>query len=88
MDQDGDFTKLPYAKWLEDGIREIVSRDVSCISITALNEDGTSTIGYWNTSTEDKCAIATHMMLDAALDYVIENIDQVREALESSEDEA
>lgn len=78
-----DFTKLPYAKWLEDGLREIFNHRASSICITALNEDGTSTTGYWNTSPEDKGIIAHQLMMDAALDMVLDNIGLVREALDA-----
>lgn len=80
-----DFTKLPYAKWLEDGLREVISHGASSICISALNEDGTSTTGYWNTSPEDKGIIAHQLMMDAALDMVLDNIGLVKEALDAYE---
>lgn len=82
-----DFTKLPYAKWLEEGLKEIFAHKAASICITALNEDGTSTTGYWNTSPEDKGIIAHQLMMDAALDMVLDNIGLVKEALDAYEAE-
>ena len=88
MEEENDFTKLPYAKWLEDGLREIFNHKAQSICITAFNEDGTSTTGYWNTSAMDKCAVAVQLIMDAALDTVLDNIDLVREALDEYDEEA
>lgn len=53
-----DITKLPYAPWLEDTIREMTEHEVQSICI-AVKVDGDAMLtGYWNADTQDKAMSA------------------------------
>ena len=86
-----DLTKLPYAKWLEQSLQNIVGKPVQAICIMTkfkntddeLGDDiGT---GYWNCSVADKLLFAGFLQQDSMLDslkangYIADDEDEFEE---------
>ena len=76
-----DVTKLPYAPWLEDTIREMTEHDVQSICI-AVKVDGDTMTGYWNADAQDKAMFAAAIQSDIVLDIVEQNADAIKRAME------
>lgn len=80
-----DITKLPYAPWLEDTIREMTEHEAQSICI-AVKVDGCAMLtGYWNADAQDKAIFAHHIQSDIILDIVQQNAGIIKEAMEEGD---
>lgn len=77
-----NINEIPFAEWLEDGLRTIFESGTDKIALCALMPDGIVLTGYHNLCTQDKAIIAHNIQSDITMDVVLANIDQIRDALE------
>lgn len=81
-----DITKLPYAPWLEDTIREMAEHEVQSICI-AVKVDGCAMLtGYWNADTQDKAMSAAAIQNDIVSDIVEQTADAIKREMEEGEE--
>ena len=81
-----DITKLPYAPWLEDTIREMTEHEVQSICIGAITQNGDTMTGYWNSDLQDKAVLASAILSDIVLGIVEQNIDVIKRAMEEGDE--
>lgn len=66
-----DVKMTPYAEWLEDFIREVMTCKPDRIGVCCMMEDGSRLTGYYGEcSPEDKALMGMHLNADAMLDIV------------------
>lgn len=81
-----EIEKLPYAKWLERGLRKIVESGSESIAILTIQKDGEILTGYWQCSTFDKELMAAAIRHDAMMEVIRANKNEIREILEEGEE--
>lgn len=81
-----EIEKLPYAKWLEGGLRKIVESGSESIAILTIQKDGEILTGYWQCSTFDKELMAAAIRHDAMMEVIRANKNEIREILEEGEE--
>lgn len=86
MSKEVDFSKVPYAKWLEDILPELFEQDVRSIGIVVLNQDDTVGTAYYNSSSLDKGIMAHQIAMDSTWDMITANIDILKEEMEKGEE--
>ena len=80
-----DITKLPYAPWLEDTIREMTEHEVQSICI-AVKVDGCAMLtGYWTADTKDKAMSAAAIQNDIVSDIVEQTADAIKREMEEGD---
>lgn len=82
-----DFSELPYAEWLEQGVAEILQNNPSKIALVAQMPDGAVMTGYYNADATDKAVFAHNIYADSILDLIISNIDVIKEAINEMDEE-
>lgn len=82
-----DVEKLPYAGWLEDGIRLLTEHDVKSIAIAALTGGEQVLTAYWEAGMADKAVMAAFIQGDAMLDMAMANAKMIVEAAEEEEED-
>lgn len=81
-----DITKMPYAPWLEDTIREMTEHEVQSICI-AVKVDGVAMLtGYWNADTQDKAMSAAAIQNDIVSDIVEQTADAIKREMEEGDE--
>lgn len=68
-----NLNNLPYAKWLEDSLRNLMTMNIEAICICTKTEDGGVGTGYWNTSMADKLIFSGIIQQDAMIETLREN---------------
>lgn len=77
-----NLSQLPYAKWLEESLHNIIGKPIKAICIITkvqeepMDEDDTGEeigCGYWNVSMSDKYAFAGLLQQDALFDAMRSN---------------
>lgn len=63
-----NITQMPYAKWLEQTLRDILALPVRSIAITAVMENDDTYVDYYKCSMSDKLMFAGLINQDAMLD--------------------
>lgn len=63
-----DITKMPYAKWLEETLKNITALPMRTLAILGITEDGDTYINYYNATMGDKILISGLLQQDAMLD--------------------
>lgn len=77
-----DLNKLPYAKWLEECLHNIVDMPVESICILTKYEGGALGTQYYECSVSDKLLYAGYLQQDAMLDtmringYLVDEDDE------------
>lgn len=83
-----DVTKSAYAEWLEDVIKDIMEYKPERFGICMLLPDGGTYTNYFGDCGHmDKALMGYTMNLDAVMEVVNANADQILEAAESTEEE-
>lgn len=77
-----DLKNIPYAKWLEQSLQNIVGKRVEAICILTKFEGSDVGTGYYNCSVADKLLFAGFIHQDAMLDTL-----QANGYIEDEEDE-
>lgn len=68
-----DIFELPYAKWLENTLREMTTYPIKGICLNAITENGEAYTDYYQISMTDKLIIAGLIQQDAMLDSLAAN---------------
>lgn len=68
-----DLNNIPYAKWLENALQELIKIPVEGICITALTSNGEAYTNYYNVSMMGKLTIAGLIQQDATFDSLAAN---------------
>lgn len=68
-----DVFSLPYAKWLEQTLQELVKFPVKGICISAIGDEGEVYVNYHKISMADKLVISGIINQDAMLDTMAAN---------------
>ena len=66
-DNPNKITEMPYAKWLEETLRQLTMQSVRSICIAALTEDDEICTSYYNASMADLFVISGFINKDAVL---------------------
>lgn len=87
-----NITDMPYAKWLETVLHDIVDLPVTSIAILGVLEGGETYTSYYNTSMADKLLLSGLINQDATLDMlaaqgVIQYADDEEETEDGEEEE-
>lgn len=72
-DKTNDITKMPYAYWLEQTLRDISEQPVQSIILAGVLESGDVYTSYYETPMADKLLIAGIINQDAMMDNLIAN---------------
>jgi hypothetical protein len=81
------FDNLPYAKWLEESLQNIVGKPIQSICIISKFDNGEVGTGYWNTTMGDKLLFAGVIQQDAMFDTMEANGLIADDETEEEEDE-
>lgn len=73
MRDNNNLNDLPYAKWLEESLQNIVGKPVQSICILTKFESGDIGTGYWDCAVGDKILFAGFLQQDAMLDTLKNN---------------
>ena len=68
-----ELNKLPYAKWLEQSLQDIIGKPVKSICILTKFEKDDIGTGYFDCSVADKLLFAGFLQQDAMLDTLKNN---------------
>ena len=77
-----DVSRLPYAQWLEDTLRDLVESKPKCICIAAIMPDQTVGTAYYDCTTQDKAIFAHNIQVDITMDVIKANIGEIKEIME------
>lgn len=72
-DNQTDVFSLPYAKWLEDTLQEMVKYPVKGIALNAITDNGEIYTNYYKITMADKLIIAGVVQQDAMFDSLAAN---------------
>lgn len=64
---------LPYAKWLEESLQNMVGKPIEAICIMSKFDSGDVGTGYWNCTMGDKILFSGMIQQDAMLDTLEAN---------------
>lgn len=70
MTNKNNITKMPYAQWLEQTLRDISELPVKGIALMGVLDGGESYAAYYNVSMTDKLVLAGLVNQDATLDML------------------
>lgn len=73
MSKNTNITEMPYAKWLEQTLRDISAVPVRGIAISAVYDNGDTYTNYYNVSMNDKLVLSGLISQDATLDMLAAN---------------
>ena len=82
-----DFSTRPYAQWLEDTIRELVSIDPLCIAMQMRDEEGKTYTCYWNCNRNDRAVMVDAIHDDDLLDLIRNNKELILDILNEEDDD-
>ena len=82
-----DFTTRPYAKWLEDVVREMVGIDPVSVGMEMIDADGQVYTCYYNTSRDDRACMIGGMEDADKLDWIKVNKALIMEILNEDDDD-
>lgn len=78
---------MPYAKWLEDTLKELYNLYPVSISMQMIGADGNAYTCYWNVTPNDRAIMIDAMQEDGVLDMIRSNKDLINEILNGEEEE-
>ena len=85
--EEGDWSGVPYAGWLEDIIREVVNIDPDCLALGMRDKNGKVYTAYWRVSGDDRAAIIAGMEDDDRMEWVKGNREAIRAILSLDDDD-
>ena len=68
MSNNNNLNNLPYAKWLEQALHDIIGLPVKGIALTTVLDGGDAYTNYYNISMADKLVISGLVQQDAMID--------------------
>ena len=78
---------MPYAKWLEDTLKELYNLYPVSISMQMIGADGNAYTCYSNVTPNDRAIMIDAMQEDGVFDMIRSNKDLVNEILNGEEEE-
>lgn len=87
MNNEKDITQMPYARWIENTLRDIMDFNINGIALAAIAETGETYISYYNMNMVDKLTIAGLIQQDSMMDSLKANGFISYEEDEENEDE-
>lgn len=66
-------TEMPYAKWLEQSLRDMTTLSIRGIALAAITNDDETYTDYYNISMADKLVLSGLISQDATLDMLAAN---------------
>lgn len=83
-----NLSDIPYAKWLEKALQELINLPVKSICIFAMTENGDIYNNYHNVTMADKLVMAGLIQQDAMLDTMVVNgfIEEEQEDTDDGEE--
>ena len=88
MSKNTNITEMPYAKWLEQSLRDISVFPIRGIALAATTEDKETYTNYYNISMADKLVLSGLIQQDATLDMMAANgIIEYQDEEEGNEEE-
>ncbi|MDO5549417.1 MAG: hypothetical protein Q4F79_13155 [Eubacteriales bacterium] len=86
MENNIDFNKIPWTPWIVEGIKTLVEYGAEKIALCAILPENEVFSGYFNVEAGEKAIIAHNIHMDATMDTIYANIDELRDALNEEED--
>lgn len=68
-----DLTKIEYASWLEETLREMIDLKPKSICLAAIFDDGNVGTCYYNATVQNKAIIAHRVYTDSILETIENN---------------
>lgn len=81
-----DWTALPYAMWLEECIKEMMTAKPVAIAMEMVGEDGMVSTCYYDTSPNDRACMIDAMRDDAMERWVIDNREWIKAVIDGEID--
>ena len=82
-----NFNSLPYATWLEECIKELMSARPVSIAMEMVDDEGLVHTCYYNTSPNDRACMIDAMRDDARFEFIKNNADEILAMLNGEDDE-
>ena len=82
-----DWTKLPFAAWLEESIQELVKARPAAIAMQMIDEDGLVRTCYYNVSPNDRAVMIDAMRDDATWEFIYSNREEIKAVLDDEVEE-
>lgn len=86
-----NITEMPYAKWLEETLHDLVDIPMRAISIAAITENGDFYSNYFKATMADKVTLAGIISQDAMFDTLAANgvieYEEEEENIDGSEED-
>lgn len=82
-----DITKVPYAAWLEDALREMVDLRPATIGIITIMPNGSTGTQYFNADNRDRLIMCEAIGIDYLEELIRVNADGLRQILDGEDDE-
>ena len=70
MNYENNLNNIPYAEFLEQTLKELITMPVKGISLNAVLNDGSVYTAYHNVSMQNKLTISGLVQQDATLDFL------------------
>lgn len=78
--------ELPWAEWMEEGLRSLMKLEPESIALCAVLADGEIFTGYFNCSCMDKIQISGNIHMDATMDMLEANGGKLAEIMSAEDD--
>ena len=78
---------MPYAKWLEETLKELYNLYPVSIAMQMIGADGNAYTCYWNVTPNDRAIMIDAMREDGVLDMIRSNKDLINDILNGEEEE-
>lgn len=78
---------IPFATMLEKGIETLIEGKAKNAVLCGRLEDGSTLTAFADMEAEDMAVIAWHLISTAMMEVVLNNIEMIKDALDSLEDE-
>lgn len=78
---------MPYAKWLEETLKELYNLYPVSIAMQMIVADGNAYTCYWNVTPNDIAIMIDAMREDGVLDMIRSNKDLINDILNGEEEE-
>ena len=82
-----DITAQPYARWLEQSLRQIVALRPITIGIVEIMPDGTTGTHYYNADNRDRLIMCEAIQIDSLEELIRINAGAIKEILEGEDDD-
>ena len=82
-----DWSSRPFAPWLEESIKELMTANPIAIAMEMVDENGLVSTCYYDTSPNIRACMIDAMMDDAREEWVRGNIELIRSILDGNDED-